>query len=97
MAAPTTGGALAHDAEGQRYELAFPDGLVWADYSRRGDTLSILHVEADPPLRNTGAAGRFMQALVEEARARALKLRPICGYSVMWLRRHPDSHDVVSG
>jgi predicted GNAT family acetyltransferase len=87
---------LAHDAQGQRYELAFPDGVVWADYSRQGDTLAILHVEAEPQLRNTGAAGQFMQALVDRARADGLKLRPVCGYAVMWLRRHRDSQDVVS-
>jgi predicted GNAT family acetyltransferase len=86
---------LNHDTEGQRYELAFPDGIVWAEYSRQGDTLAILHVEAEPQLRNTGAAGQFMQALVDRARADGLKLRPVCGYAVMWLRRHPDSADVT--
>lgn len=85
---------LTHDEAARRYELDFGDGTVWATYAREGDTLAIRHVEADPQLRNTGAAGRFMQALVDRARADGVKLRPICGYAAHWLRRHPDSADV---
>jgi len=90
---------LTHDAEAQRFELAIDDergrGLVWADYAREPGRLAVLHVEAEPQLRNTGAAGQFMQALVDAAREDGLQLRPVCGYAVMWLRRHPDSADVV--
>lgn len=91
--------ALTHDAEGRRFELLIDDergrGLVWADYAREPGRLAVLHVEAEPQLRNTGAAGQFMQALVDTAREERTQLRPVCGYAVMWLRRHPDSADVV--
>lgn len=68
---------------------------VWADYGVRGDERIILHVEADPGLRGTGAAGRFMQALAEHARAEALTLIPHCSYAVAWLKRHPEYEDVL--
>ena len=74
-------------------------GAVWAEFTREftgdGDTLSVTHVEADPRLRNTGAAGRFMEALVQEARDAGVKLRPVCAYAVHWMTRHPESHDVL--
>ena len=85
----------------QRFEQGFTDSMgetrtVFADYAVQGDTRVILHVEADPALRGTGAAGRFMQALAEHARAQGLQLAPRCSYAVMWLKRHPEHGDVVA-
>lgn len=83
----------------QRFEQGFsdPEGqlrTVFADYATQGSTRVILHVEADPALRGTGAAGQFMQALAEHARAEGLKLAPRCSYAVAWLKRHPEFDDV---
>lgn len=85
----------------QRFEQGFsdPEGQlrsVFADYAVQGSTRVILHVEADPALRGTGAAGKFMQALAEHARAEGLKLTPRCSYAVAWLKRHPEFDDVVA-
>lgn len=85
----------------QRFEQGFagPDGetrTVFADYAAQGKIRTILHVEADPALRGTGASGRFMQALSEHARAEGLKLVPRCGYAVAWLKRHPEFDDLLA-
>ena len=77
---------------------AEPEGQlrsVFADYAVQGSTRVILHVEADPALRGTGAAGQFMQSLAQHARAEGLKLAPRCSYAVAWLKRHPEYDDVV--
>lgn len=83
----------------QRFEQGFsdPEGqlrTVFADYAVQGNTRVILHVEADPALRGTGAAGQFMQALAEHARTEGLKLAPRCSYAVAWLKRHPAFDDI---
>lgn len=83
----------------QRFEQGYADPqgrlrTVFADYAVQGATRVILHVEADPELRGTGAAGQFMQALAEHARAQGLKLAPRCGYAVAWLKRRPEFDDV---
>ena len=85
----------------RRFEEGFADAdgetrTVFADYAIQGDTRLILHVEADPHLRGGGAAGRFMQALAEHARAEGLKLAPRCSYAVAWLKRHPEYEDVLA-
>lgn len=84
----------------QRYEQGFADGeghmrRVWADYSVQGSRRAILHVEAEPELRGSGASGRFMQSLADHARAEGHVLTPICGYAVAWFKRHPDQGDVL--
>ncbi len=84
----------------QRYEQGFTDAhgqmrRVWADYSVQGDRRAILHVEAEDELRGSGAAGKFMQSLVDHARSEGHKLTPVCGYAVAWFRRNKDEADVV--
>ena len=93
--------AFHDDADKQRFEEAFfdTDGtqrLVFADYADRDGARAILHVEADPALRGTGAAGEFMQDLADHARREGLRLLPICGYAVAWFRRHPDQQDLLA-
>jgi predicted GNAT family acetyltransferase len=84
-----------------RFEQGFADaegrmGLVWADYATQGDTRVLLHVEAEDALRGSGAAGRFMAALADHARAEGLKLAPRCSYAVAWFKRHPDQGDLLA-
>ncbi len=70
-----------------RFELKEDGRLAFADYRRTNGRLVIDHVEADPALRGTGAAGRLMQGVVEAARAEGLEITPLCGYAAAWLRR----------
>jgi hypothetical protein len=84
-----------------RYEQGFADAdgtlrCVWADYATRGDARAILHVEAEPELRGTGASGQFMQSLADHARREGTRLIPICGYAVAWFRRHHEQADVLA-
>ena len=79
-----------------RFEWREQGGLVVADYRRHGEGLVIPHVEADPRLRGTGAAGRLMQAVADHARAQGLRLTPVCSYAAAWFRRHPDQADVLA-
>jgi len=56
----------------------------------------ILYVESPPALRGSGAAGRLMTAVAQDARAKALKITPICGYAAAWLRRSKEFSDLVA-
>jgi len=80
---------------GARYEMDEQGMTSWADYRRVGDRLFIDHVEAPPALRGTGAAGRLMEALAADARAKNLRITPICGYAAAWLVRSDEFRDLV--
>lgn len=81
----------------RRYELDMGGDIAWADYRQDGDRLVITHVEAPAALRGTGAAGQLMAAVVEDARAKQMRIVPQCGYAAAWLRRHPEHADLVAG
>lgn len=80
---------------GRRYEMDEQGLTSWADYRRADARLIIDHVESPVALRGTGAAGRLMAALAADARAKGLKITPICGYAAAWLHRSPEFRDLV--
>lgn len=73
-----------------RFELEVGGRQAFVLYRRDGDRLVIDHVEAEPALRGTGAAGRLMEQVVAAARAENLTIVPRCSYAARWLRRHQD-------
>lgn len=87
---------LRDEADAGRLVQDFEGGQVWVDYARHGDTLSLLHVEADHALRGSGAAGRFMQAVADHGRAHGLKFIPRCSYAVAWFQRHKEAGDLLA-
>lgn len=86
MSEPFTDNMALH-----RYELLVNGQIAFADYQHKEKgVLTILYVEAPPELRGTGAAARLMQQVMEDAKAKSLKVRPICGYAASWIQRNPD-------
>jgi len=66
------------------------------DPSVPGPVLAIMHTEVPPPLQGRGIAGALVQAALDHARARGLKVRPLCSYARAYMRRHPTSADLLA-
>jgi len=81
---------------GARYEMDEEGFTSYADYRRQGDRMYIDYVFSPVPLRGTGASGRLMAALAADAKAKNLKVTPICGYAAAWLRRSPEFRDLLN-
>jgi predicted GNAT family acetyltransferase len=86
---------MRDNTEESRFEREENGLLAWANYRIRDGKYQIPHVEADPPLRGTGAAGRLMQDIVDHARTRQLAIVPRCSYARAWFQRHPEAGDVL--
>lgn len=78
-----------------RFELRVDGHTAFADYRVDGNVLHILHVEAPPALRGTGAAGRLMEGMSEIIRSRQQKILPICGYAAAWLKKHKEYNSLL--
>ena len=87
---------IVHDTGRQRFIQDFDGKDVFASYRLREGVHALVHVEADPELRGTGAADRFMTALVAHGREQGLKFAPYCSYARAWFKRHPNAGDVVA-
>ncbi len=78
-----------------RFELVEDGKLAFADYRVENGVLILPHVEADPALRGKGSAGRLMTGVLDLARERTFKVRPICGYAVSFIQRHAEYSDLL--
>ena len=86
---------IRDNRELHRFELPVEGQVVFAEYRRQPGRLVITYVEAPPSLRGTGAAGRLMQGVLEEARTEQVKVLPLCGYARAWMQRHPEFKDLA--
>jgi predicted GNAT family acetyltransferase len=86
---------LKNNAQAHRYEMEENGEIAFADYRIDGGTLVINWVESPPALRGTGAAGRLMTLVAQEAREKGWHIRPVCGYAASWLRASKEHGDLV--
>lgn len=86
---------MKNNKELSRYELEISGEIVYANYRREGNILHIDYVFAPEELRGSGAAGKLMEEVAKMAREEKIKINPICGYAVMWLKRHKEYGDLV--
>lgn len=85
------------NAERARYELEL-DGTVIAilTYRRQGNVLWLMHAEVDRALEGRGYASRLTQRALDAVRERGLRVRPVCGFVVSYIRRHPQYADLLA-
>ena len=92
-----TAAKVLDHTDANRYELWVDDELIsFADYVRRGDVLIVSHVETRRDLRGRGNADRLMKGMLDDIRARGLKVLPVCPHAVDYLRDHPEDADLVA-
>ncbi|GAB3687335.1 GNAT family N-acetyltransferase [Angustibacter aerolatus] len=93
--------AQVRDAPQQhRYELVLDDRVVGvADYrlDEAAGVLSVPHVEVEPALRGGDLGSVLARGVLDDVRRRSLKVRPLCPFMALYLRRHPDDADLVAG
>lgn len=87
---------ITDNAAAGRFELIEQGLTAYVDYRMTPGRMVIDYVFSPPALRGAGTAGRLMQGVVEAARARSVKITPVCGYAAAWLKRHPEASDLVA-
>jgi len=77
-----------------RFEMAAPGGVAFAIYRRVGDVLIVPHTEVPREAEGQGYGSALVRGMLDEARARGLKVRPACPFVTAFMRRHPEYEDV---
>ena len=94
MAQQTGPGVEDNEAEGQ-FEVKTEAGTAVLTYDRREGEIFLLHTGVPGELEGQGIGGRLVQAALEQARARKLKVVPYCSFARAYVERHPEYADVV--
>lgn len=87
--------AVIHNEAATRFELRVQGHLGIAQYHLVDGVMWLTHTEVPPPIAGRGIAARLVHSALAHARAQGLKVRPACSYVRTYMRRHPDTQDLL--
>jgi len=87
---------VVHNEPASRFELRVQGQACIAQYRLVDGVMWLTHTETPPALRGRGLAALVVRAALDHARAHGLKVRPACSYVRTYLRRHPETQDLVA-
>jgi predicted GNAT family acetyltransferase len=76
-----------------RYELDTEHGLAIAVYREQGDRAIFTHTEVPSAEEGKGVGTCLVQAALDDARRRGLKIVPACSFVAAFVRHHPEYDD----
>jgi predicted GNAT family acetyltransferase len=86
---------VIHNQAASRFELPVAGGLCIAAYRLIDGVMWMTHTEVPPAQQNRGLAAQVVRAALDHARAHGLKVRPACSYVRTYMRRLPESQDLL--
>ena len=87
--------AVVHNRAASRFEAEIDGRLAVCHYHRHDDVLDLTHTEVPPAAQGRGIAAVLVQATLDWARHEGLRVRPRCSYVASYMRRHPETHDLL--
>ncbi len=80
-----------------RYEADVDGELAVAYYRLAGSTITFTHTEVPERLEGRGIGGALASFVLDDARARGLKVIPRCPFIKAYIDRHPEYQSLVHG
>ena len=79
-----------------RYELEVDGDLAIAEYRLRPGRISFTHTGVPAALEGRGIGTRLVRAALDDARAKGLKVVPICPFVKHYIDKHPEVQDLLA-
>ena len=87
--------SVTHNTSALRFETTVEGQHCVCQYRVFGKTMMLTHTGVPQALRGRGIAALLVQAALDHARARQLKVRPDCSYAEVYMQRHPETLDLL--
>jgi hypothetical protein len=84
------------DSVRQRYELEVEGGVAFIDYLRDGRNVLMTHAEVPLALRGGGIGSTLVKGALALVRGRGEKVVPLCPFVAQYMRRHPETVDLLA-
>lgn len=78
-----------------RYELEVDGRIAFADYVVDGDALIVPHTLVPPELERRGVGSRLVAGLLDDLRAKGMRIVPACPFVAAYVELHPEVRDLV--
>lgn len=79
-----------------RFQTTVDGEVCVADYRITEGVLTLTHTGVPPQLGGRGIAGALVQAVLDHARADGLKVRPACSYAAAYMKKRPETADLMA-
>lgn len=79
-----------------RFEATVDDMLAVAEYRREGDRITFTHTVVPPALEGRGVGSALVRTALAAVRERGLKVVPRCSFVAAYMRRHPETQDLLA-
>jgi predicted GNAT family acetyltransferase len=88
--------AVIHNEEAHRFETNVNGLRSLLAYRLFADRIVLHHTEVPPPIEGHGIAAKLTRAALNFARAKHLRVVPLCPYVSSFLRKNREYHDLLS-
>jgi predicted GNAT family acetyltransferase len=90
------GMTVTNNSDAGRYELHVGDDLAaFVTYRLTRDRLVLIHTETLEAFAGHGVGAHLVQAVLDEARDRGLRVVPRCPFVARYIKEHPEYQDLV--
>ena len=89
-------GEVRNNAAARQYELEVDGQLALAAYRLRDGRITFTHTEVPGALEGRGIGSKLVEAALDDARARGLKVMPACPFVKHYMDKHPETQDLLA-
>jgi uncharacterized protein len=87
--------AVRDNSAFHRFELETDGHAAYAYYQMAPGVITLTHTEVPPALGGRGVGSALVRGVLEEVRARGLKVVPKCPFVSAFMGRHPEFNDLL--
>ena len=87
---------ISNNEAAHRYELEVDGHLAIAEYRLRPGRISFTHTEVPDALEGRGIGKTLVKAALDDARAKGLKVVPVCPFVKHYIDTHPEERDLLA-
>jgi uncharacterized protein len=88
--------AVQHNPAQSRFEATVDGHLCVCDYRLQTPVLAMTHTLVPPELGGRGIAAALVAAALAWAREQGYQVQPLCSYVAVYMRRNPDTQDLLA-
>lgn len=78
------------------FELVVDGHRAVAAYQLEDDTIVFTHTIVPKAIEGRGVASRLIRGALDQVRDRGLKVIPQCPFVAAYIKRHPDTQDLLA-
>jgi hypothetical protein len=87
---------VTRNESASRFEATVDGHLCIADYRLQDGVMVMPHTLVPPALEGRGIAAELVRTALAWARAEGLKVKALCSYVALYMRRHPETQDLLA-